>query len=231
MSVVVSEKISEKLSSIVSNKYQMLSTDMQKYILNFSKELQPLDISSKFPQFSNFILEIGAGWGEFTLNVGEGLQKEGSPTCIIAIEKRMGRVVKAVKEQKKRGVNNIFWLVLDIDWFFENLFVVNSFSKIIINFPDPWPKKRHQKNRFFSADFLDTLTRITFVGATLEFLTDYYRYAEQVLYTLEEDSDWLNRHTEGVFLQNLSSRIFKSRFEKQKIKDGEHIYALEFIRA
>ncbi len=59
-----------------------------------------------------------------------------------------------------------------------------SLSRVFILFPDPWPKKRHQKRRLFSGDLLRLLARVMKPGAELRFATDIGDYARTGLLAL-----------------------------------------------
>lgn len=53
--------------------------------------------------------------------------------------------------------------------------------RVFVLFPDPWPKKRHQKRRFISPATLDALARVMRPGAVLRFASDsadYCRWTE-----------------------------------------------------
>ena len=47
-----------------------------------------------------------------------------------------------------------------------------SLGRVMILFPDPWPKTRHHKRRFIQMDTLDALARVMKPGAELRFATD-----------------------------------------------------------
>ncbi len=56
-----------------------------------------------------------------------------------------------------------------------------SLSGARIFFPDPWPKKKHQKRRLISAEFLDLLARALRPGSVVHFATDWAEYGEHTL--------------------------------------------------
>src|SRR4030042_514460 len=49
-----------------------------------------------------------------------------------------------------------------------------------IYFPDPWPKKRHHKRRFFCAENLEQLIRCMKPAGQLRIATDHAEYFEQI---------------------------------------------------
>jgi tRNA (guanine-N7-)-methyltransferase len=59
-----------------------------------------------------------------------------------------------------------------------------SIARIFVLFPDPWPKKRHQKRRLVSRDSVVQLARVLAPGGELRFATDTGDYAEEALFTI-----------------------------------------------
>jgi len=106
----------------------------------------------------------------------------------------------------------------------------DSFDKVIINFPDPWPKTRHHKHRFMSPPFIKELSRICKSSAILEFATDHWPYMEYGARCIEEDPDWKNMNGEMVILREIEGRP-KSFFQELKQEEGENLYFIEFQKS
>ncbi|MDE3117125.1 MAG: tRNA (guanosine(46)-N7)-methyltransferase TrmB, partial [Pseudomonadota bacterium] len=79
----------------------------------------------------------------------------------------------------------------------------SSLGKVMILFPDPWPKTRHHKRRFIQSAMLDALARVMKPGAELRFATDdpgYLVWAlerlvahPQFAWTATRADDWRKR--------------------------------------
>jgi tRNA (guanine-N7-)-methyltransferase len=65
-----------------------------------------------------------------------------------------------------------------------------EFGEIWILFPDPWPKKRHHKNRLLQPEFLEAVAARTRPGAALYFRTDHTAYFEEVAAFLPGLATW-----------------------------------------
>ena len=52
-----------------------------------------------------------------------------------------------------------------------------ALSRIFILYPDPWPKRRHNRRRFVSRETVAELARAARPGATVRFATDIDDYA------------------------------------------------------
>jgi tRNA (guanine-N7-)-methyltransferase len=55
-----------------------------------------------------------------------------------------------------------------------------ALDRVLVFFPDPWPKKRHHKRRLIQPAFLDGLARVLRPGGQLHLATDWPDYAEHM---------------------------------------------------
>lgn len=211
-------QLGQKLAKILERKN--ISSE---FSLDFDAANLPIDIANSFSSYHNFILEIGSGWGEFTL----ANAKNNPDSLIIALEKKKKRISRCIKNQKKAEIKNIRWMVVDVDWFFDELFLPSTFNKVIINFPDPWPKKKHHKHRFLGREFMQTLSTITRPNAELEFATDFWPYMQEGLINIVADKKWKNVNGPGVVVKEIAGRP-QSYFEQLKRSEGEHVYFSQF---
>ncbi|MDH5720437.1 MAG: methyltransferase domain-containing protein [Spirochaetia bacterium] len=216
------EKIQKKLTEILTQRSRKFSEIEKNYILPFEPSNFPYFLKKNFNQYNGFILEIGSGWGEFTLE----LAKQNRDSLIIALEKKKKRIIRSIKNQKKENIENIRWMLLDVSWYFEDIFAENSFDHIIINFPDPWPKKKHHKHRILTENFLNSITNISKNGTLFEFASDYWPYIYDALFVIENSKYWQNINGKGVLLNNIKDRP-ESYFQKLKTEEGENTYFLQ----
>ena len=128
---------------------------------------------------------------------------------------------------KNLKVPNIRFMIVDVDWFFDRLFVPASFDKVVINFPDPWPKERHHKHRFLTQQFVAALTDVVKPGGHLEFGTDFWPYMQEGMHNIAASGFWLNINGPGVILKEIEARP-KSYFETLKKSEGENVYFCQF---
>jgi tRNA (guanine-N7-)-methyltransferase len=77
-------------------------------------------------------------------------------------------------------------------------------------FPDPWPKRRHHKNRLMQPEFLDLLAEKSVPGALLYFRTDHGPYFTDASSTLLHHPRWALDATAWPFEQET---VFQSRAE------------------
>ena len=56
-----------------------------------------------------------------------------------------------------------------------------SVARAFLNYPDPWPKRRHLERRFVNPGYLDALYRMLRPGAEFRVATDIADYVRQTL--------------------------------------------------
>ena len=147
-----------------------------------------LEPSSLFAGDPPVWLEIGFGGAEHLIE-----QAGRHPgTGFIGCEPFLEGVAKALTGIEDHGLGNVRLHPGDARDLIDAL-VPESVSRVFILFPDPWPKKRHQKRRIVQPDFLDALHRALKPGAPVRFATDVMSYANEALakFIAHGGFDWL----------------------------------------
>lgn len=119
------------------------------------------------------IVDIGPGGGDFLFHLAE----TNPDSLIVGIEIRGKRVDKLVNRIEGKKIRNVIIIQDDARAAIPRFFSDDTVDEIHINFPDPWPKRRHTKNRAMNAHFLGECARILKAGGTLNFATDHTAYA------------------------------------------------------
>ena len=129
-------------------------------IINNSPYLikNPIEYKGKWNSLFNnnnpIEIEIGTGKGKFIINKA----LENPNINYIGIEKYDSPLVNAVKLLQDVNITNLKLICFDalhIDEIFDK-----EIDKIYLNFSDPWPKKRHEKRRLTSKQFLDKYEKL-----------------------------------------------------------------------
>ena len=131
--------------------------------------INKLDLKKKL------ILEIGIGMGENLIH----LSKKNTQTNIIGVDPFMNGMVNVSDYSINNNIKNIYLYPFVFQKFL-NKFKKLRFNEIYVLFPDPWPKKRHQKRRLVNGDFLKKIFKILKKNGKFIFSTDNINYFENV---------------------------------------------------
>ena len=160
-------------------------------------------------------VEIGFGMGDTLLQMATD-----EPTKnFVGIEVHRPGIGKLLHHIAENDLKNLWIICQDAKEAMMNCFESNSIDKIFILFPDPWPKKRHQKRRLIQSNFVALLTEKLKPGGILHLATDWKPYAEQMLEILEQ--------SKGLVNENGSSNYWNAQsVRKQNSSGAENGWAM-----
>jgi tRNA (guanine-N(7)-)-methyltransferase len=116
-------------------------------------------------------VEIGCGNGHFLASYAASRPE----TLLVGIDLKARRCRRAREKAEKRGLANVHILHGAAEVFIRDL-PPRSVDAFHIYFPDPWPKSRHRKRRFFTMEMLNEMTQRLRPGGRLYFGTDFFDY-------------------------------------------------------
>lgn len=167
-------------------------------------------------------LEIGCGKGDFV----KGMAEKNPDINFIAIEKATDIIVLALEKVKKAELTNVRFINVDAITLPE-IFPEHFFDVIYINFPDPWPKKRHTKRRLTSEVFLNLLKKMLTKEGSIHFKTDNIDLFNFSLESFEENGYRLENVTFDLKTEELEYDNVKTEYERNFIAKGFKINRLE----
>jgi tRNA (guanine-N7-)-methyltransferase len=135
---------------------------------------------------AQIVLEIGCGNGHFLAAYAATHRDQ----LCVGIDLRLERITKALRKRDRAGWSNLHFLRCEARDFLQELPEGVRLLDIYLLFPDPWPKKRHHKNRLLQAGFLDELAARAGQGSRLFFRTDYQPYYDEALEIVAAHSRW-----------------------------------------
>ena len=130
------------------------------------------------------VWEVGCGHGHFL----ERYSAEFPARLCIGVDLSSERIVRALKKARRGKLANCLFVRADALEFLMALPEGITFEEIWVLFPDPWPKKRHHKNRLMQPHFFEAIASRAGEGARLYFRTDhaeYFQFVESFLPTLQ----------------------------------------------
>lgn len=135
-----------------------------------------LDLATLFPRSQPLEVELGSGDGSFLVNYAK-LHPERN---FLGVERLLGRLRKLDRKARRARLANLRGLRIESAYFLEYLLPQKSASAIHVYFPDPWPKRKHRKNRLINTRFTE-IARQTLVPSGIVYLrTDDADYFSQM---------------------------------------------------
>ncbi len=139
--------------------------------------VERLDYDAMFATRQLVEVEIGCGDGGFLAQYAPRHPERN----FLGIERLKGRLGKLARRGPREGLTNVRLLRIEAAYFVEYLLPPASVTTVHIYFPDPWPKKRHHKNRLIQSPFVTLLARTLTPGGTVYLRTDDLEYFTQML--------------------------------------------------
>lgn len=138
------------------------------------------------PSPTPLTLEIGCGHGHFLVRYAEAHREE----FCLGVDIIQDRLERATRKLDRAGLMNASFEKAEATELLECLPPGVSFAKVFLLFPDPWPKKRHHKNRLVRADFMAELAKHVAPGGHFYFRTDHNEYFDAGQEALMQHPDW-----------------------------------------
>ena len=170
------------------------------------------------------VLEIGFGEGEFLINAA---QRDGSRNYL-GIEIKRGRFRKAVRAAGKLSLENLKFLHIEAEIALRQVFRERMFDLVLVNFPDPWPKKRHSKHRMFNREFISCLARVLTKSGRTVIKTDQLSYIEQIVSEFKRSRLFRPAHPPPGFVESRKGETEK-KFEKHFREASQKIFSAVFL--
>jgi tRNA (guanine-N7-)-methyltransferase len=148
------------------------------------------------------VVDVGFGRGEFLME----LAREDPTTAFLGIEYSFKRVLKMARRLARSDLVNVRLIEATAELVVGERLPEASVSCFWINFPDPWPKKRHHRRRLIQARFVRALARCLVAGGELHVATDHIGYAEWIDEVLTAESGLENALAPERFRRSVNDR-------------------------
>ncbi len=186
----------------------------------------PLNATEVFGRKARLTVEIGFGNGTSLVEMAR-VERECN---FLGVEVYRPGVGKLLLDVERENIDNIRVSTLDAHELIENRISENSVDRILIFFPDPWPKKKHLKRRLIQADFVEVLaSRLTPAGI-LHVATDIESYAHHAMEVLEGCTRLRNTSGAGSFTDRPAWRPV-TKYELRGTRLGHSVFDLVYDRA
>lgn len=169
-------------------------------------------------------LEIGFGGGEHMVHQARLNPQIG----IIGCEPYINGVAMLLGKIRRAGVDNLRVHPGDARDIFDVL-PAASIAKAFLLYPDPWPKTRHHRRRFVTAEYLAPLARILKTGAEFRVATDIPDYVRQTCEQVPLQGFDRDRARQDDLHRPWDDWI-STRYEQKALREGRVPHYLSFRR-
>jgi tRNA (guanine-N7-)-methyltransferase len=126
-----------------------LKTPPENLIVELSSIIERLELAKLFPKPQPLEVELGCGDASFLVEYA----RRNPGKNFIGVERLLGRISKLDRKGRRAALANLRGVRIESSYFVQWLLPTNSVSALHIYFPDPWPKKKHRKNRLINEQF------------------------------------------------------------------------------
>ncbi|MBV8225661.1 MAG: tRNA (guanosine(46)-N7)-methyltransferase TrmB [Verrucomicrobia bacterium] len=177
--------------------------------------LEPLSLRDIFGKDRSVEVDLGSGPGKFLIESARRFPDRN----FLGIERLLGRIRKTCRAASTIGLTNVRVLRLELDYTVRYLLPENSIWRFHLNFPDPWPKRRHYARRIFDDEFLLAVYTRLLDNGEFWIKTDHESYFQNMAKVSARSGLW-------VPLEWVDEGYPPSDFEEQFLAKQLPIYRL-----
>jgi len=182
--------------------------------------LERLDLARIFPKSQPLDVELGSGDGSFLAEYASRHRERN----FIGVERLLGRLRKLDRKGRRAGLANLCGIRIESSYFLEYLLPAHSVTALHIYFPDPWPKRKHRRNRLIHEQFPAAAREALAPGGVVYLRTDDRDYFEQMIGVFGMASDYRSVETPPVLATLLTD--FEKEFQARGIETLRGAYQL-----
>lgn len=169
-----------------------------------------IDPATIFGNDAPIWLEVGFGGGEHLVHMAASYPQ----VNIIGAEPFINGVAMLLGKIRAADVTNLAVHPGDARDLMDVL-PKGCIAKAFLNYPDPWPKRRHHRRRFVTAEHLVPLARVMAPGAEFRVATDIPSYMAQALREVPKAGFELVAHSGTPWSDWISTR-----YEQKALREG-----------
>jgi tRNA (guanine-N7-)-methyltransferase len=152
---------------------QRTAKDALQQVHGIEFKQEQVNISEIFPNSDKVIMEIGFGMGEATAIIAKNHPNNG----YIAVDVHPPGIGKLLARIVENDLTNLKVIEEDVHVVLQHMIADESLDGIHLFFPDPWPKKKHNKRRIVNEGFLALIHPKIKKNGFIHIATDWVPYA------------------------------------------------------
>lgn len=197
-----------------------------RYGIDWLPAALPLDLPAMFGRSAPLTLEIGFGNGATLAR----LAAANPARNYLGIEVHRPGIGHLMLAAQAADLTNLRIIDHDAVEVLAQAVPADSVDEMLIQFPDPWPKKRHHKRRLIQPGFALLAAGRLRPGGVLRLATDWEEYALHMQAVLNACPMLKNSAHDGGAISRPAWRE-QTRFERRGQRLGHGVWDFEFIRA
>ncbi len=179
-----------------------------------------------FDRSAPLVVEVGFGNG---YSLAE-MARRTPHMNFVGIELFGKGILKLTRRLERDGIDNVRVIKGDAVVALTELFDRGVIDEIHVNFPDPWPKRRHHKRRLVAPPFVELLYTRVRPGGLVHLATDFTCYAFQMRTVFEAHPGFANTVAPHRFRYHIPGRI-RTKYERKFSALGATIRYLNYRRS
>jgi tRNA (guanine-N7-)-methyltransferase len=197
----------------------------QKKLLEAHLPSYKLSVDSLLKSKNNFLkncnLEVGFGRGDVLVHMA----KNNPDKNFIGLETYLNGISITLRKSIENSLSNIKVVHSDVLLFLESLRHKVLFENIFFFFPDPWPKKKHNKRRLINLKNLNYFYDFLSHNGNIYIITDHQEYIESINLFSEKLQ---KKYKLSNILPNILSNRPHTKYEEKAIKNNSKISEIIF---
>jgi tRNA (guanine-N7-)-methyltransferase len=183
------------------------------------------DFDQLFGRTAPRTFEIGFGMGHSTLEMAAASPEQD----FIGVEVHRPGVGALLNGLMTQNLSNMRVYSCDALDVLRHCVADASLDRVLLFFPDPWHKAKHNKRRIVQPAFAELVRQKLKVGGVLHMATDWQPYAEYMLEVMNAAPGFQNLATDGHYVPRPSERP-TTKFERRGERLGHGVWDLKFQR-
>jgi len=181
-------------------------------LYSLTSVVERIDLGKLFCRAQPLEVELGSGDGSFLVEYA----RRHPGHNFIGVERLLGRMRKLDRKGRRAGLTNLRGVRIECAYFLEYLLPPGSAVALHIYFPDPWPKRRHERHRLINERFPALARQALAPGGTVYLRTDDANYFAQMVSVFGADPAFRSVETPAELAALLTD--FERDFQAQGVK-------------
>ena len=184
---------------------------------------KPVDCAAMFGNSGPVEIEIGSGKGTFLL----ARAKARPEVNFLGIEYASAYASYCADRFGRHSLENVRMLRTEAAAFFRTALSPACVRRVHVYFPDPWPKRRHNRRRLIQPAFVDEVRRVLKPGGQFILATDHFDYSRHMRRVLQDTPGFVRIPTpKMVDVDGLVGTNFEMKYRAE----GRPVYSIALMR-